>query len=361
MRNVSASTLAHPASSYLHNLYTGVAFNTPPPTYPDGDPRPSVTFNMRATYVIKPNISGTISMILGPYFYGCLTILAGDVTGNYAALTGPAPGTAGTIPGWSLNLSQTGGAVGQLPMATTGFAAIPGGRSNLTAFRPLVAVAEFSYTGTSYLDSGSVTVGTVNNVLYDRGSSTVDAPTDYNLHLYDCTAAGNVGSVSSMPSSRTFAARDNFVARVAPACPVYSSSEMILMRDNDDQPLSLYRTPAASTTVGSTVGVPCSPYSTCCPWKAITYNGLDQSASITVSVRYSVQCIVDDDSSFAPLAMPSKPALSAAVPVSIEKGVAAIPTVEAPGFLSLAARHIREVDWPTVIGRGARAYMGGDL
>lgn len=354
-RSGHGSSLSH----YLRTITAGPAATFLPAAYPDGDPRPSVTMNLRATYTLRPSTSGRISFIVGPFFYGALTLLEGTCNDPFANLTGFNPTIGGTLPGWTFSTTPIVDGVGQLPMNTTGLPALFGGRGNLTAFRPLAVVAECTYTGPTLSDAGAVTVSSISNSLPPRGSSLVPAPTTYSLELFDCTGAGNIGSMSSMPSSRTFPARKSFNVRVLPANPAYTSSEPVLIRDDDGQPLSFYRSAAAAGVRGSTDGVPASPYSVCCPWKGVTYAGLDAFGSITVCVRYAVQCIVDDSSSLASVAAPS-PAPTHDSAVRVETVACRVPTVEPaqPGFLD----RLQQIDWASAAGRAARAYVrAGEL
>ena len=307
--------------------------------------------NQRTTYVFTPNANGRISFILGAFAGGCITLLEGAITSPISRLSGVNSAAAGTVPGFAFDSSNDG--IGQLPLVTTGFPALFGGRSNLIAFRPLVAVAECAYTGTSFNDSGSVTVGGVANSLAPRGSVVIDAPTDYSLDLFDCSAAGNLSRASTLPSSRTFAARNSFVLRVAPSRPTFASSEPVAMRDSDGDPLGFFSSAATRSAVGLT-GLPAAPYAVCCPWKAVVYDGLAANATITVCVRYTAQHIVDDGSDFAAAARPS-PAGNVSAASSIEKLVQAIPVVE-PTIMSAMYDRAAQVDWFGGLGRMAGAF-----
>lgn len=338
-------------SAYARQLRAPTAYDALYTPYPDADPRPSVVLNQRTTYVLTPDATGRISFILGAFAGGCITLLEGKTNTAISRLNGVGPTIGGTVPGFAFDNSTDG--TGQLPLVTTGFPALFGGRSSLIAFRPLVAVAECAYTGTSFSDSGSVTIGGVANVLAPRGSVTIDAPTDYSLDLFDCSAAGNIARASTLPSSRTFAARNSFSLRVAPSRPMFASTEPVAIRDNDGDPLGFFASAGTRSLVGTT-GLPAAPYSGCCPWKAVVYDGLASTTTITVCVRYSAQYVVDDGSDFAAAARPS-PAGNVSAASSIEKLVQAIPVVE-PSILSSVYDRAAQVDWFGGLGRMAGAY-----
>lgn len=257
--------------------------------------------------------------MLAPFFNGCIAMIDGIQTQMFSGIVGP---NATNNSGWSY--SNTTDGYGQLPISGNGLASsYTAFNETFVAFRPLVAAVDCFFTGTSYEDSGSVTVSTVSNQLMPRGSKTIDALVDYTLDNFDGTTAGNTGSASSMANAVTIPARQALRARVTPACPSYQTTTWINLQDNDTKPLGLY----AHTTSTFPDGIPASPYSTCCPWKVIAYSGLAQSASITVSVRYSCQYVVDDSSSFAPLAAPSAPP-DTSTRSFIERIAASIPTAE---------------------------------
>lgn len=285
--------------------------------YPDGDGRPSVTLSWKQVYVMKATAAGNISFLIAPFARGCIVMLDGYQSKPYSLITSYNPATG---LGWD---TSTGTNVqGQLPIVGTSQMSTSSS-GVYTAFRPLVAVADCCFTGSTLYDAGTVTVAQVGNTLQPRGSFTVDASTDYSLDKLDGTSAGNAESAASLPNSATFAARQPFTVRVSPACPTYAPMTAHWITDADDHPIGM-----ANNTLSYNQGLPCQRYAACCPWKAVSYSGLVADTSVTVSVRYTAQFIVDDSNTeLVPLAGPSPPPTMETESL-FQRIVNSIPTVE---------------------------------
>lgn len=317
----------------------GAASTTIPTGYPDGDTRPSVTTMYRRTYTFVPDANGSISFLLAPAFNSAIVLLAGSLSGpGIYAITGYSPSSASGLTG---SAGRTD-VYGQLPMTgdQTCIAPTPtqaNANNEYNAFRPLVVSADVTYTGTTFNDSGSVVVSTVSNYLKERGPSTVAASIPFTVRMFDGSQAGNIGAASSMPSAVVRAARTSFSLSTASSCPAYAPTYSSWITDVDTRPIGVACTgPMAD-------GVFCSPYSLCTAWKAVSYSGLQPSASITVNVRYAVQLSVEDGSPLAPFAIPSPPPTMETKSM-IERIVNAIPTsVVNDGLSALAGMAVASV------------------
>lgn len=334
----SARASRSDTSDYAKLLLSPPSLVVPTPGYPDGDPRPQIAMSQRRVYTMKPDSGGNIEFLLAPFYGGCIVMLSGITSELFSSVNGFSP-TANS----GLTLSDTNDGYGQLPISGNALASsYQAYNETFVSYRPLVAAVDCHYTGTSFEDSGSVTVSSVSNQLMPRGSIAITTPSGYTLDNYDGSSAGNVKSSSSMANSITLPARHPVRARVAPACPAYSSTTWINLQDVDQKPVGLF----APKAVTFPNGVPCSPYSICCPWKVIRYSGLANTASITVSVRYSAQYVVDDSSTYAAISAPS-PAPAPATRSYIERLVAAIPTAEianaaSSAFSDAATHYVKE-------------------
>lgn len=291
--------------------------------YPDSNPAPSITMDLKSVFTLKPSAAGKITFYLTPSNNGVLSIVEGTVgtsvqtlsplvseVSGYQRVASP-PGTVlyGTIPDTRVQPANYN--FGDAPVSTW------------TAFRTIVAVADVSFTGSSMMDAGSVVVGTVGSKLAPKGTATLNYSVSKSMQvaLLDSTRAGNFGAVAGLAGSISLPARKNFRVRCVAPVPEYSRVQPLICTDTDGMPLGYAR------PIGITGDFPCPVYDPATPWKVIDYSGLDASASITVCIRHCVEYCIDDDSSVAPFASPS-PATNKAEQTWQQKFAAAVPTVE---------------------------------
>lgn len=296
-----------PKSSYFHCITGPTNMPNNNSGFPDGDVRPSVTLDFSRVYTFSP-VGGEIIIYVCPSFTGLLNLGAGTVT---ATVVDQAPATgagyalstiSASSPAYKGQLNETffNGVLGTLP--------IPNFTPSYTDYRPLAAVLDFNYTGSSMMDNGSVLISKIPSLEVISGSLVVDATSDYSV---DRASFAQPNAAALFPSSKVGAARKGFTLRSVPVRPLYETTAA-----SGDAGLSPFA--ALSNDTSGTVLTP--SYHPQAPWYVVKYSGLDASASITVNYRYCIQAIVASDSPFAPLAAPSP--------------------VEAPGMLAAAARHI---------------------
>lgn len=284
---------------------------------------PSVVMDLKSVFTIKPDGSGAIAFMLTPSSNGCLTIttgsLSGSVTTTYrdvASNTGW--GTTSTVGGTPVYGTISDSRVNSM-LTNLG----SGGSSTWQSFRTIMAVADVCYTGSSMMDAGSALVGTIGSRLMQSGTrpNTYSTSSVEDVVSYSTTRAGNVLQLAGMPSSVALSARKNFRMRVMPSTPEFQRLAPCINFDQDNQPLGYVR---LATATGDWIA---PTYDPSVPWKAVSYAGLDSTASVTVTLRHCVEYIVDDESTMAPLAGPS-PANDPPARTFMEAIAAKIPTIE---------------------------------
>lgn len=285
---------ALPNDPYLHCI---AAPNDTPNTslgYPDGDAQPSVVLEYRKLYTIKPDANGDLVFLLAPSAQGAINMVAGLISTNGITVN---------------NLTQTGFAtlttnagVGQIPddmLASWDNCVGPTVRNGgPPAFRPLNCSLDVHYTGSSMMNNGRVSVTRLRCAEEEAGSTTVDASTDY---LCDVTTYASVPvSTFLLPSSVVMPARQSFNVRSVPVRPLYEPTiESVTDVTGSVSLTSKFRN-------SNTSGFQLAPsYHPQCPWYKIEYSGLDQSASITLSLKYCIQYAITPQSNVAPFAHPS--------------------------------------------------------
>lgn len=316
-------TVIH-SDPYLHCLTGPVEMANTQSGYPDGDGKSSVVLEYRRAYSVLP-VNGTIQLVIAPNASGCL----GVVTGRTASpIVNQLASTTSGFTNTSIN--NTVDAPGMIPenFLSTVTNALPYPTLNRSSpsFRPTVCTANFTYTGSSMMDNGSVVVSKLVNSEAIGGSLSIDASTDYNVD----NAVFSPLTEGLLPSSYVGAARHGFNVRAAPVRPLYETTEAsgVSLAATTNYP---YRTRTADT-----LGFGIAPsYHSQCPWYLITYSGLDASASINVSYRYCVQYTVTAASSVSPFAAPSP--------------------VASPGILEKAARYISSLPVVTPIANSLLA------
>lgn len=273
---------------YKHCVMGPVAMPSMNIGYPDGDNRPTVTMDFRRTYTLKPNSNGQISFGLGTSYYGCFIKGLGTLTTStpvypYAVVAsgaiskGPATSTLGLTD------------VGVVPIVD---------RRAFPAYRPIVAVAEVTFTGSSMENGGAVAVCKTStaNALADTFGSSISTP---------CYTQNQPNPVMS-GTSVVGAARDTYVSRVVPADPEFIPFQNAAIAQQAASS-SLVTNGLISAGFTSSdrklAALPCAQAGAV--W--YTYSGLHSSASITVNVRYCVQYSVHGDSEMVPISKPSPP------------------------------------------------------
>lgn len=308
-------------SEYLHCISGPVNHPATNSGYPDGDAQPSVTLDYRRTYVIKP-VSGTIRFAICPSAQGCFNLMAGKMTsGGIAADNTSVTGFIN-----SAIANTVTDAFGQVPetFLASPFSSVgaPFITNGTPAFRPLVCVADVQYTGSSMMDNGSVTVTKMRNTEAINGSATVDAATDYQV---DLAAFTSIPASALLPSSQVRAAREGFSVRSIPVRPLYeTTTESITNASYTDNRYFKFRN---ALTTGNNLTPSYHPQ---CPWYVVSYEGLDDSASITVTYRYCIQYAVTGDNILGAIARPSP--------------------VESPGLLARAAAYVANLPVTARIG-----------
>ena len=290
-------------------------------SYPDGNPLPSITVDYKSIFVLRPDAAGRIAFTLTPASNGVLTVQYGKLAG--VPIVSIAPTTAS---GLNVTTSNTGDELyGTIPEqrafnASQGYGS--SAKPALTAFRTVVAVADVSFTGSSMMNGGTVTVSTTSSAMNPVGTRpwTYSTSQVVALPAIDTSTAGNISDAVAMPSTVAFPARQSFTLRTMPRTAEYLPTAQNVYTDADSLPLGYAR------MAGTTGDFPGPVYSDA-PWKTALFSGLDPTASITVAVRHCVQYAVDDTSSMVSLAGASAP-LAPAQLAWYTRVANALPTVE---------------------------------
>lgn len=275
------------AENYRHCVMGPVAMPSSNLGYPDGDNRPTVTMDYRRTYTMKPD-SGSISFGIGTSYYGCFIKGTGVCTTNV-----PVPlscmQSAGTLSPLVTSSTLGSGGFGVVPIIP------PQNDYPFPAYRPLVAVAEVTFTGSTMANGGAVVIAktsTANPLMGIYGTGEVAL---YQANTVDPTMSG---------TSVVGAARDSYVSRIVPADPEFiPAANAATSVSTTSSTLVTNALHPNSDTGRKLASHPCPQAG--CVW--YEYSGLDSSASVTVSVRYCVQYAVDGNSAFVPMARPSPP------------------------------------------------------
>lgn len=259
--------------------------------YPDGDNRPTVTMDYRRTYTITPT-AGVVSFGIGTGFHGCFIKGSGVVV--------PSTPIQSTYIGANGTQYFTG-PVSSLSSASRGL--VPMFRVDsvtptpFAAYRPIVAVAEVVFTGSTMENGGSVVIAktsTANSLRSTFGSS-LERP-EYIGALVNPAMTG---------TSVVGPARDSYTSRIVPADPEFQPYQVAatLVAADDPQEHTNTLVYAGASTDRRACSFPCPQAGAV--W--YSYSGLHSSATITVSVRYCAQYVVKGDSEMVPLARPSPP------------------------------------------------------
>lgn len=259
--------------------------------YPDGDNRPTVTMDYRRTYTMTPDSSGRVAFGIGTGYHGCFIKGIGSLTTS-AGFT-PVAITSGG--GFQILASTT--TAGDTDMGLVPIVSPVNYTSNtFPAYRPLVAVADVVFTGSSMYNGGSVVVAKTSTANTLNGVySSADVPSYLARGVNPAITATSVVG----------AARDSYTSRVVPADPEFIPFQVAATDASASSPSS-YTNALISpgfTTERKVNTMPCEQAGAI--W--YDYSGLDASASITVTVRYCVQYSVRGDSEFVPIARPSPP------------------------------------------------------
>lgn len=267
---------------YVHCVTSGAAHISAGVGYPDGDNRPSVTLDCRASYTIRPS-GGTVRFIILPTSTGAFSHIVGTfaasvpriITGtNPSATTGWTSTSAvpqrGVIPMMQLN-SPTGGW---------------GTSDELTynSFRCVSLVADVIYSGSSMMDNGSVLVSRMPYTDFIKDSLP---------HTYSSSATQTIPENSpSMPYSGSLftntviqPARKSFTATCIPAHSRYVPCQPA-MTDYDNFICT-------ATNLSPAAGMYPAPTVQDSNMIVVEYSGLDSTASITVTLRYCVQLAIN--------------------------------------------------------------------
>lgn len=286
-----SDALAH----YRHCVMGPVAMPSTNVGYPDGDNRPTVTMDLRRSYVMTPDSSGNVSFGLATSYFGCFVKGAGAMTAS-SQFTNQAILDSGVVVVGSAVSTATANPTskGLVPMTP-----LPSGPYAFMAYRPIVAVAEVSFTGSSMHNGGSVVIAKTSTAnALDGVHGSVDPCTRYQANQVKPVMSGTtvVGP-----------ARDGYTSRIVPADPEFIPAQAAATTaapseatDYSNVLISANTHPSGTAKMSS---LPCAQAGAV--W--YSYSGLDPSASITVAVRYCVQYSVPGDSSMAPLARPSPP------------------------------------------------------
>lgn len=258
--------------------------------YPDGDNRPTVTMDYRRTYTMTPNSQGELSFGVGTSYYGCFIKGAGTLTTSVPFRPSSIQDT-GVLSLHTATTTAADGRTGLVPIVA------PDAYTNMSfrAYRPIVAVAESMFTGSSMYNGGSVTIAktaTASGMSTSSGSGTGS--------VYLAVPVDPVMSATAVVGP----ARDTYSSRVVPADPEFQAAYGAATDQSatsSDLCSNVLVSNSAVSTSRKVYSVPCAQAGAV--W--YHYTGLDASASITVNVRYCVQYVVDGDSAMVPLARPS--------------------------------------------------------
>lgn len=293
-RPVARVAKADPAEHYRHCVLGPVAMPATNLGYPDGDTRPSVTFDFRKVYVMKPN-SGRISFGIATSAFGAFIKGEGALTTDSTVQAVELDATTGGFVSGGNGTSFTNSHRGVVPITS-----VSSTEGNFGGYRPLVAVCEVHFTGSTMQNGGSVTICkalTPNPLKGDTGTNT-------RRQLYEAEVVQPILSATSV----TGPARHSYTSRIVPPHPDYvpisfSGVSAVAQSVNDYGNAVLS---SNNTTNFKVCSLP-SPDASAI-W--YMYEGLDTTASITVSLRYCVQYSVNVTSAgvyLAPLARPSPP------------------------------------------------------
>ena len=274
--------------------------------FPDGDPNPSITMDLKNVYVLKPHSTGDLTFAIAPNHAGCFVLLDGVTS---AAFTGFDAWAIATNAGFNTTSYTSGtrlfGALCDSRLAPSwgaGWGSTAAQAYN--SFRPIVAVADACFTGNSLADGGVCTVSSASFGFPKRGIYTLQYDTSKSTDLprEDTTGADTITSVGRTVSSDTFPARRAYTTRVVSGSHEYVPIEPVVYQNNStDQ--TKFGFAQRTTNFGPTPGPVYYPG----PMKVVSYSGLDATASITVTVRYCVQVTLPMNSSMAPFGAPSPP------------------------------------------------------
>lgn len=315
--------------------------------YPDGDVRASVTQEFRFNYTIRPQ-AGLISFLLAPSSNGTVNVLAGLITSrvyNYdiSTPTGYVDNQfiegKGQISEQFLQnfLTTLGGTPGSPPVG-------------VPAFRPVACVADCRFTGSTMMNNGSVLITKVANSEVMTGNQVqIDAATDYPMGEVNFAYPG---TSQLMPSSQVLAARESFTIRSVPVKPEYETTRASVTNalDEDNRYFSVFHNSANTRALAPS-------YHPACPWTLVRYSGLDDSASVTITVRYCCQFTIGPTDVRSAIARPS-PSEDPSYVARIAAAVAAAPVAQriagaAMGMLGEAAKG--------VFNLAANAYLPGPV
>lgn len=338
--------------SYIHCLLAGASISGLSDGFPDGNSLPSVTIEVKYTVTLKPTAAGSLAFGLVPTAQGSLYLFEGSLTQTAPTMVL----TPGAANGFSTSTLAAGTAgeglitgMPSLPSASNGWGVATHSRP-YDAFRNLMCVAEVVYSGSTMLDNGAVTVGMLPMKSQPQGTGTYTYATSSTLQypLLDSTSAGNITAVSSYPISQTFAAREPYTMRVIAPEPEYQPIGPNIFQDDTPIPLR-YLAPVTST--GTAPGPNFDMY---IPNKVSVYSGLDQSASITVTVRQCIQLAVNQSSNLLIVSKPS-PTAKPAILQKAKQISSKSPIVEFFGKV----RSVINNPYVQSFGKAAMTYMAG--
>lgn len=252
--------------------------------YPDADPRPSMTIDLRSTYTLSPT-GGAINFVIAPTYNAALSLVAGTIAQTgYKVFTGT---SSAASDGWA-SVTNVAATRGFIPMAShLDVETLFGNDGNsiyFSAFRPIAIAADVSYTGSTMMDNGSVIIQKqpVAETLTDTRSITYS--TSSSQTVFENTSINVIGSaLTLMPNAVIQPARKNWSANIIPTQPEYLA---IQPRVTDYTSNFSAANTASTGVVPAPVVYPANAIS-------VQYSGLDASASITVTVRYCVQLAVN--------------------------------------------------------------------
>lgn len=308
---------------------------------PDGDSQLSITIDHRNQFTFRPNASGVIAIAFIPGVYGSIIQFVGHCNATMPQFDAAA-GLSCTLSGTGTVNDDTGVLNGhtlpyaQLPtnLGTTAY-----GPNGVAKFRPIMQVADISFTGSSMENAGSVTVCKMAYSSFDTNQLNFTPGSEYaraNTSIWQTN-----GSFPTDPSgcvnqgkSTTFAAKQNFAIRNIPASWDYES---VRVTSALTSPGGLPYCRAAIIEFGG-AGVSLASInpgiSQNCPVTVVCYEGLQASASITVSSRTCMQYTVAPKSGVSEFAKPSPPKNQQSLDRAVNKARAS-PLVETISSIAL--------------------------
>lgn len=313
------------------------------PGFPDGNPSPAVTLDLKVVYVLTPSTGKkTLSFAIAPNANGTFVMLDGDLTTSYN-YNGFAGWLGTAVNGWSTSFYAAGTAYpvyGAIPDAR--LSSIQVGWGSQTAgqvtsgFRPIVSVADVEYTGTPLYAAGSVRVSSVPLRFVKTGMYP---------YTYGTTSSGSAANHESrstdqflgniFPNTIVLPARKSFTTRVlAPHGPYADTANNVYEPVSGSQSIwGFAHDPLVSTAAPGPVYYPDTTV------KVISYTGLDSSASVTVTLRYCVQTTVGLDNALFNIAKPSPPSDPASLSW-YDKITSMLPTVDTLASIAKVATRI---------------------